>query len=170
MTSAQLAQLNGSSKRGQLSSAQLNFDLSSASSAQKKFSKICNSDQAGWTEILFEDGKVKVSAGGSHNKKTLTATSLQKKILDENPSFLGRKIFRSDLKEEYGSWILDRDLQENTISAGGEAIVLKQKFGEFELAVRVQAFDSAVFAEREELKFNIHLSKGKITYSKSSQF
>ena len=36
-------------------------------------------------------------------------------------------------------------LQQKVISAGGEAIVLEDKFGELEVAVRVQAFDCALF-------------------------
>ena len=53
-----------------------------------------------------------------------------------------------NMKEETGEWILGQSLQQKMISAGGEAIVLKENFGELEVAVRVQAFDSALFTEK----------------------
>ena len=88
------------------------------------------------------------------------STSFQKTILEKNPQ-LKRKIDRSELREEGGKWILEQFLEEKIISVGGEAIVLKEKFGELEVAVRVQVFDSALFTDNnEEFEFDIHLSKG----------
>ena len=116
---------------------------------------------ADWEEVIFENGRGKVSGGQWKKEEEWAITSFQKMIIGKNPH-LERKIQRSELKEEKGEWILEKSLERNLISAGREAIVLKDKFGQLEVAVRVQAFDSALFVNEnsEGLEFKIHLSKG----------
>ena len=70
----------------------------------------------------------------------------------------------------------DPTLEKRKISAGGEAIILNETFGNLDVAVRVQCFDPALFTEEfpaasnterviknsDELHFEIHLSEGNL--------
>ena len=122
-----------------------------------------------WEEVTFTNEKGKVCDDVFSEEWAIN--SLQKAILDKNTELEGRTIRRSELQEETGEWILDKSLQKKVISAGGEAIVLEEKFGELDVAVRVQCFDSAMFVEeyKDEFEFEIHLSEGNL-FSKNSFF
>ena len=125
-----------------------------------------NKDSAGWDEVIFENegGKINsVDDWGGKISERWSVTSLQKKILASNNDFERRKIKRSELKEENGRWFVDSNLCAKVISTGGEAIVLKDQFGDLEVAVRVQVFDTALFTKKEKvLRFDIHLSQGRV--------
>ena len=64
--------------------------------------------------FLFDENKGKLDS--------FSMTSLQKKILRENPDLFNVIIGRSEIKEEYGRWELSCELEEKLISEGGEAI------------------------------------------------
>ena len=147
--------LEGFKKKLKRTTSRDDLDRLILSVERHEFEKYWN---ANWEEIVFENGEGKFCVNGEEEKWAITA--FQKTILEKNPSFKSRKIARSELKEETGEWILDQSFK--SISEGGEAIVLEEKFGELEVAVRVQAFDSGIFTKKDEgLKFEIHLSRGK---------
>ena len=82
-----------------------------------------------------------------------------KKISNPGPDLNGKWIKKLELKAEEGEW---EDV-DGFISAGGEAIVVKQDLEGLEVAVRVQVFDPKLFTEEkafENFEFVIHLAKG----------
>ena len=114
-----------------------------------------------WTEVVFENGKGKVS-----RKNRFLAewkiSDFETGILEKNPELKNRNIKKSDLREENAEWDLGSSLKE--ISRGGEAIVLDEKIGGLEVAARVQCFDSALFTgDIEDYKFKWHLSSGEFS-------
>ena len=105
--------------------------------------------------IIFDEDK--------NQLKKFEATSFQKKILDRNPNLSNVFIGRSEIKEENGKWKLENELKERIISEGGEAIVFCEKFGKFEMAVRIQIFDAFLFSKKfgaNLIKFKTHLISG----------
>ena len=111
-----------------------------------------------WTEVIFKDGKGRAVLEGGKSEEW-TISRFERKILEASPDLL-RKIDRSELEEETGEWKLDGSLK--TISVGGEAIVLDEKIGGLEVAVRVQCFDPELFTGRmDKYRFEWNLSKGQ---------
>ena len=65
---------------------------------------------ADWEEVIFENGKGKVSGGQWKKEEEWAITSFQKMIIGKNPH-LERKIQRSELKEEIeGEYVKDGDI------------------------------------------------------------
>ena len=87
----------------------------------------------------------------------------QKKILEEIPEYKWWWIDHSTLDAEKGKWIFESTIAQEIISDGGEAIVIKQKFDELEVAVRVQAFDPFLFTKEKDdnYKFEYYFSCGE---------
>ena len=91
-------------------------------------------------------------------------TEVQKKIFESEPSLLNQYISRWKIEEENGEWILPNELEQKLISEGGEALVISEKFGNLETAVRVQVFDPFLFTNGfgiDSFSWKINLSQGK---------
>lgn len=125
-----------------------------------------------WKYVKFEKTGIRglwKKKGKIFNKKKknleeFELTGFQEILLKNQPSLNNIFIGRSEIKEETGIWQLSEDFDKNIISKGGEAIVLREKFGDLEFAVRVHVFDPFLFSEKFEknsLTFKIHFSKGK---------
>jgi len=85
----------------------------------------------------------------------------------------GHFIERSEIKEESGNWKLENELKGELISEGGEAVVLSQKFGKDEMAVRIQIFDPFLFTKKfcaNLIKWKTHLISGKFIFDISILF
>ena len=132
--------LDGFHKRLKRTTTRDDFDRLILSVERREFQ-----DRRGarWKEVTFEDGEGEI---GSLEKWKVT--KFQEKILERNPDLKGKKLEKSKLKREEGEWILDPTLEEKKISAGGEAIILNETFGNLDVAVRVQCFDPALFTEQ----------------------
>ena len=87
-------------------------------------------------------------------------TAFQRIILHKNPHLRGQKLNRYDIKEETGKWIYGIEIQRKLISAGGEAIVWKEKLANEDVAVRAQAFDPFLFTNKYRTKCKIYLASG----------
>ena len=90
-------------------------------------------------------------------------TSFQKRILRKNPNLKNVFLGRFEINEENGEWNLNDELERKIISEGGEALIFSQKFGDLEVAVRIQVFDSFLFTKKfgiDELKWKTHLISG----------
>ena len=112
---------------------------------------------AEWTEVIFEDGKGKIT--DRNGSEEFEISKFELKILDQAKNLKSGKILRSDLKEENGKWQLDTTMKE--ISSGGEAVVFEEIIAGLKIAVRVQCFDSALFTgDMEEYEYQWHLSNG----------
>ena len=113
---------------------------------------------AEWTEVVFKDGKGKVTTeDGKYEEFEISV--FEREILERDQNLKGRKIKKSELKEEKGEWQLDTTIKE--ISSGGEAVVLEEIIAGQKVAVRVQCFDSALFTgDMEEYEYEWHLSNG----------
>ena len=100
------------------------------------------------------------------NKKVIESfdiTAYQSHLLSTQPYLKDIYINRSDLKEETGEWSLHPDHVPKKISEGGEALILTQKFGQKEYAVRVHVFDPYLFTEKydhKRVRHKIHLASG----------
>ena len=124
---------------------------------------------AGWTKVKFENGRgrVKYKNGETGFKitpfqeKLLSKENVQKEIEGLKDDFW---IPKSKLDEETGVWITEDD-SKSTVHVGGEAVVYKEIIGKKEYAVRVHAFDTAIFTLKcsdNDLVYDIHLSTGKM--------
>ena len=105
--------------------------------------------------IIFNDEKKEL--------EKFKLTSFQKKILRRNPSLKNVFLGRSEIKEETGFWKLNAELKNNIISEGGEAVILLEKFGNLEAAVRIHVFDAFLFTTNfgaNELKWKTNLISG----------
>jgi len=94
-------------------------------------------------------------------------TSFQKKILRRNPSLDNVFLGRSEIKEENGFWKLNDELERKKISEGGEALIILEKFGNFEAAIRIDIFDAFLFTGKfgvNELKWKTHLISGELSF------
>ena len=120
-----------------------------------------------WQFCKFVGNKGIIYDKDEYKKEEFEATSFQKKILSENPDLVNVFIGRSEIDEENGKWLISNELEEKMISEGGEAIVFCEKFGETELAVRVQVFDPFLFTTMfaaDQIKWKTHLISGKNYY------
>ena len=94
-------------------------------------------------------------------------TSFQKRILRKNPDLKNVFLGRFEINEENGEWNLNDELERKIISEGGEALIFSQKFGNYEVAVRIQVFDSFLFTPKlgvDKIKWKTHLISGKIYF------
>ncbi|CBY40616.1 unnamed protein product [Oikopleura dioica] len=106
----------------------------------------------GKTLIIFNNERRKL--------RQFKITSFQKKILRRNPSLENVFHGRSEIKEENGFWKLNDELERKKISEGGEALIILEKFGNFEAATRIHIFDAFLFTTKlgaNELKWKTHL-------------
>jgi len=113
----------------------------------------------GKNRIIFDDDK----------EEKFKITSFQKKILRRNPSLKNVFLGRSEIKEETGFWKLNAELKNNIISEGGEAVILLEKFGNLEAAVRIHVFDAFLFTTNfgaNQLKWKTNLISGKFFLKK----
>ena len=113
----------------------------------------------GKTFILFDDERRELWQ--------FKITSFQKKILRRNPSLENVFHGRSEIKEENGFWKLNDELERKKISEGGEALIILEKFGNFEAAIRVHIFDAFLFTTKfgvNELKWKTHLISGELSF------
>ena len=117
---------------------------------------------ATWKNVAFNNGKVILYDGEHEKLETSDITFLQREIIRKNQDFQGERLSRYDIKEEYGTWKLGHELTLNLISAGGEAIILTDTFGDVEMAVRVHVFDPFLFTEQmpELPRFKIFYDSG----------
>jgi hypothetical protein len=113
---------------------------------------------ASWTEVIFEDGKGKVTAEYGRSEE-FEISNFERKILDQMKNQKKIELKKSELQQENGEWTPDCSLKE--ISRGGEAVVMKETIEKLEVAVRVACFDSALFVgNMDDCSFEWHLSKG----------
>jgi hypothetical protein len=120
-----------------------------------------NENWAGWTEVIFQTGKGKVTDEYGRSGE-FEISEFERKILDQNQNLKNREIKKSALKEDEGEWNLDCSLKK--IASGGEAVVLEETIAGLKVAVRIQCFDSAVFTgDMENFSFEWHLSKGDLS-------
>ena len=125
-----------------------------------------NVEGAAWTKVKFINGRGHVAYKDGQTE--FEVTPFQKKLLlDKNviEKYRDTWIPKSKLEEENGEW---KD-SESTVYVGGEAIVFKESIGNVEVAVRVQAFDSALYTPEcsdDQLIYETHLSTGKIKKKK----
>ena len=123
-----------------------------------------NLEGAGWTKVKFENGRGLVVF--KNGQTEFEVTPLQKNLLsDKNviEEFKDKWIPKSKLEEETGEWE-DYD-SESIIYEGGEAIVFKESIENVKVAVRVQAFDSALYTPEcsdDQLFYDVHLPSGKM--------
>ena len=113
--------------------------------------------------VLYNKDKKQLDDGGEFE-----ATSFQKKILRENSNLSDVLIGRFEIKEENGEWKLKNELKNKLISEGGEALVLSEKFGDVEMAVRVQVFDPFLFTKKfgaDKIEWKTHLISGEFIFS-----
>ena len=109
----------------------------------------------GKTLIIFDDERREL--------RQFKITSFQRKILRRNPTLENVFLCRSEIKEENGFWKLNDELERKKISEGGEALILLEKFGNLEAAVRIHIFDAFLFTTNigpNELKWKTHLISG----------
>ena len=117
-----------------------------------------------WRFCKFDGNKGIIFDEDRDQLEEFKTTSFQKKILRENPDLLNILISRSEIKEEAGEWKFLDGLKEKIISAGGEAVVFSENFGEDEFAVRVQIFDPFLFTQKfraYQIQSKTHLISGK---------
>ncbi|CBY11139.1 unnamed protein product [Oikopleura dioica] len=91
------------------------------------------------------------------------ATSLQKRILRQNPKLKDVLIGRREIRPELGEWKLTNELK--IISEGGEAIVFSEEFGETLMALRVAVFDPFLFTKQFDAH---HLKATMISHYKKA--
>jgi hypothetical protein len=106
-----------------------------------------NDEGAGWTRVKFEKetGHVEFNTGQTE----FGITPFQKKLLSEMKGFKDNDwIQKSKLKEETGTWKHTDVNSKSTIHIGGEAIITRETIGNVDYAVRVQAFDTAIFTSK----------------------
>lgn len=116
---------------------------------------------ATWKDIVFNNRKVVLYDRKGKSLETLDMTYFQREIIKKNPDLLNQKLSRYDIKEEYGKWELPQEVKSKLISSGGEAIILAEKFGDLEVAVRVHVFDPFLFTDADTLQqAKIHFAKG----------
>ena len=132
-----------------------------------------NLEGAGWTKVKFENGRGLVDF--KNGQTEFEVTPLQKNLLsDKNviEEFKDKWIPKSKLEEETERWIPKSKQEEETekweqsiIYEGGEAIVFKESIENVKVAVRVQAFDSALYTPEcsdDQLFYDVHLPSGKM--------
>jgi len=114
-----------------------------------------------WKNVVFNNGRVALYDDNEKLLETLDMYCLQKEIIRDNPNLQGTRLSRYDIKEEYGKWRLADELQSKLISAGGEAIILQEKFDVMEMAVRIHVFDPFLFTDQAlEPEFKIFHESG----------
>ena len=123
-----------------------------------------NLEGAGWTKVKFENGRGLVAF--KNGQTEFEVTPLQKNLLsDKNviEEFKDKWIPKSKLEEETEKW---KDYNSKSmIYEGGEAIVFKEYIENVKVAVRVQAFDSALYTPEcsdDQLFYDVHLPSGKM--------
>ena len=123
-----------------------------------------NDEGAGWTRVKFEKetGHVEFNTGQTE----FGITPFQKKLISEIKGFKDNEwIQKSELKEETGTWKHTDDKSKSTIHIGGEAILTRETIGNGDFAVRVQAFDTAIFTSQcgnDDLVYEIRFPTGKM--------
>ena len=114
-----------------------------------------------WQFVRFGENEAEILRKYKRGFEKLKLTEFQKMILKSNRELKNEMMSRSEINEENGKWHFSDDFE--IISEGGEALVLKEKFGDFETAVRLQIFDSFLFTENfgfDSISFKIHFQKG----------
>lgn len=123
-----------------------------------------NDEGAGWTRVKFqiEKGHVEFKNGQTE----FIITPFQKKLLSEMRGFkYNTWIQKSKLKEETGTWKHTDVNSKSTIHIGGEAILTRETIGNEDFAVRVQAFDTAIFTSKYgngDFVYEIRFPTGKM--------
>ena len=129
-------------------------------------------DITNWNEVIFGDDEGELwerlypstPYDRPHQSEKWPLTEFQKSLLAKIPSkdyCRGEILFRSKLKEEKGEWNMINFKEREIMATGGEAIILSQYVDGLNVAVRVQAFDPALFTkDYEKYNFLVHLSKG----------
>ena len=118
-----------------------------------------------WQCVRFGEEEAEIFDKDEDSLENIKLTRFQKNLLNSSDVLKNQLIFRSKIKEESGKWDVSGDLKKKVISEGGEALVLSQKFGDLETAVRVQIFDPFLFTNGFHLDFldwRIHFEKGWI--------
>ena len=112
---------------------------------------------AGWTKVIFENGKGKVTTKEGLSEKFVISEferkilgqkknhlgSLFRKILDQKKNLKNTELKKSALTQENGEWTLDSSLKE--ISRGGEAVVLEETIEGLKVAVRVRVPNTLLY-------------------------
>jgi len=122
-----------------------------------------NLEGAGWTKVKFENGRGLVVF--KNGQTIFEVTPLQKILLSDKKvieEFKDKWIPKSKQEEETGKW--EDYNSQSIIYEGGEAIVFKESIENVKIAVRVQAFDSALYTPEcsdDQLFYDVHLPSGK---------
>ena len=126
-----------------------------------------------WQFCRFVGKEVIIFDEDKNELERLKQTSLQRKILSKNPNLENVEISRWKILAEEGKWNLKEngsELEKKKISAGGEAVIFEETFGNLKTAVRVQVFEPFLFTKHfgvGEIKTKTNLISGKFSFQKS---
>ena len=116
---------------------------------------------ARWNKVIFDKDKAKIVVD-KNNHEEFEISRFERKLLDSNKDLYKTPIMRSELRQETGQWWIAVD-NSITIKSGGEALIFEENIKGLKVAVRIQCFDSFVFAENhDEYSYEWFLSKGKL--------
>ncbi|CBY34125.1 unnamed protein product [Oikopleura dioica] len=119
---------------------------------------------AAWNYVQFGEENGEIFDKWNESLQNLNITEFQKQILKSNSSLKNQLVGHSEIKEEKGEWNIPAELKTKIISEGGEALVFSEKFGIYEIAVRIQIFDPFLFTEN----FGLDLLTWKINFEKAA--